>query len=246
MSKIVDRTLDFLELFAKEQRPLTLTDIARLLEIPLSSCHDVLRTLQARGYIYEVGPRAGFYPTLRLHDISESIAGHDPILVRAEDRLRTLRDELGETIALAKSSGMRLTYLLVLDSDSPLRFQVVAGSEVRSYHATSAGKAFLGSLQERALDEYLADHELTALTPHTKTDAAAVVADIRASEARGWFVNSEESVEGATTVSARFGWNGSIFVVTLAGPTARIGARADEIGARLRDACAELGSGTGL
>ena len=42
MSKIVDRTLDLLELFAKEKRPLSLSDIARLLRIPVSSCHDVI------------------------------------------------------------------------------------------------------------------------------------------------------------------------------------------------------------
>ena len=46
MSKIVDRTLDFLELFAKEKRPLSLSDISRLLSIPVSSCHDVLQALQ--------------------------------------------------------------------------------------------------------------------------------------------------------------------------------------------------------
>ncbi len=66
MSKIVDRTLDLLELFAEEKRPLSLSDIARLLKIPISSCHDVLQAMQARGYLYELAPRAGYYPTLRL------------------------------------------------------------------------------------------------------------------------------------------------------------------------------------
>ena len=63
MSKIVDRTLDFLELFAKERRPLSLSDIARLLRIPISSCHDVIQAMQSRGYLYEIAPRAGYYPT---------------------------------------------------------------------------------------------------------------------------------------------------------------------------------------
>ena len=34
MSKIVERTLDFIELFATERRPLPLSDISRLLGIP--------------------------------------------------------------------------------------------------------------------------------------------------------------------------------------------------------------------
>ena len=88
MSKIVDRTLDFIELFATERRPLSLSDISRLLKIPFSSCHDVLKALQARGYVYEIGPRAGFYPTVRLLNLAKTISDHDPILLRAEVLLR--------------------------------------------------------------------------------------------------------------------------------------------------------------
>ena len=60
MSKIVDRTLDFLEIFADQKRPLSLSEISRLLHIPASSCHDVVQALQKRGYIYELGPRGGY------------------------------------------------------------------------------------------------------------------------------------------------------------------------------------------
>jgi len=48
MSKIVERTLDVFEMFAAEKRPLSLTDMARLLDIPISSCHDVLQALLSR------------------------------------------------------------------------------------------------------------------------------------------------------------------------------------------------------
>ena len=83
MSKIVERTLDLIELFAKEKRPLTLSDIAHLLKIPLSSCYDVVRAMLARGYIYELAPRAGYYPTSRLYILGEEIGNSDPVLTRA-------------------------------------------------------------------------------------------------------------------------------------------------------------------
>ncbi|MFE5703462.1 IclR family transcriptional regulator [Rhodococcus koreensis] len=243
MSKIVDRTLDFLELFAKEQRPLTLTDIARLLDIPLSSCHDVLRTLQARGYLYEVGQRAGFYPTLRLRDIADDVAANDPILIRAEEQLRQLRDELGESVSLAKATGGRMTYLLVLGSAAPLRFQLVVGTEVRSYYATSAGKAFLASLPPDELSAYFDKTRLLPLTSHTKTDADELTNEIRASEEKGWFVNVEESVEGVVTVSARFSWNGAVYVATASGPISRMRERIETVGAQISEVCHKLGAG---
>src|ERR1700749_554845 len=99
MSKIVERTLDFIELFARERKPLSLSEISRLLEIPVSSCHDVLQALSARGYVYEIGPRAGFYPTTLLLNLATAIAQHDPIVQRAEILLKKLRDDVYETVS---------------------------------------------------------------------------------------------------------------------------------------------------
>ncbi len=127
MSKIVDRTLDLVELFAAQRRPLSLSDISRQLDIPVSSCHDVLRALLARGFLYEIGPRAGFYPTVRLLELATAISRHDPILLRAETQLRKLRDEIDESVSLAKAGGGTATYLLVFEPSHPLRFLVALG-----------------------------------------------------------------------------------------------------------------------
>src|SRR5262245_1415628 len=222
MSKIVDRTLDFIELFASQKRPLSLSEISRLLAIPFSSCHDVLQALSARGYLYEIAPRAGFYPTARLLNLAGAIAQRDPIVARAEVLLRKLRDEIDESVSLAVGGGMKVTYLLVLEPLHPLRFLVSVGSEVRSLHATSAGKAFLGGLSPDKLDEFLKTAKLAPMTAKTIRSKPALRADIEKSNRRGWFLNRGESVEDATTVSARFACNGATYMVTIAGPSTRV------------------------
>jgi DNA-binding IclR family transcriptional regulator len=240
MSKIVERTLDFIELFAAQQRPLTLSDLARLLGIPISSCHDVVQALQARGYLYEIGPRAGFYPTRRLAQHATAIAQADPLLLRAEARLLALRDAVDESVFLSKATGSRLAYLLVLEASHPLRFLVRVGAELRSLHATSAGKALLGSMAPEARRQVLTTAPLRPMTPHSVTDPDVLAAEIAASEDRGWFLNAEESVEGATTVSARFGSHRAVHVVTIAGPTARMGPKLQGAVAALVATCREL------
>jgi DNA-binding IclR family transcriptional regulator len=242
MSKIVDRTLDFIELFAAERRPLSLSDISRLLRIPFSSCHDVLKALQVRGYIYEIGPRAGFYPTVRLLELAKTIAHHDPILLRAEVALRDLRDTIGESVSLAKSGNDTATYLLVLEPDHPLRFLVEAGHAVRSLHATSAGKALLGSLPVEKFEAWLKSAKLAPLTARTIRTKAALRADITASNQRGYFLNREESVDDATTVSARFQWNGAGYIVTIAGPTSRMAPKLDRAVKLVTAVCEQLGA----
>lgn len=240
MSKIVDRTLDFFEMFAEQQRPLALSEMARLLDIPISSCHDVVQALIRRGYVYETAARAGFYPTVRLLRLGETIVEHDPILLRAEVVVEELSGELGETVALAKAAQLELTYVLVRESDHQLRFSVREGTPVRSLYATSAGKCLLGTLSTAELDAFLKEVKLVPLTPKTITDKAALRRDIALGNKRGWFINDEESSLDAQTLSARFHWRDAVYVLTIAGPISRIASKRDAAVKLLLEACRKL------
>ena len=58
--KTAGRTLDLFEAFARERKPLSLSQLARAIGAPVSSCFGIVRTLEARGYLYEVKARGGF------------------------------------------------------------------------------------------------------------------------------------------------------------------------------------------
>jgi DNA-binding IclR family transcriptional regulator len=240
MSKIVERTLDFLELFAAQKRPLSLSDISRLLSIPVSSCHDVLQALQDRGFIYEVSPRGGYYPTLRMYEAGKVIAENDPVVLRADYQLRELRDELDESVLLAKVSGLRGTYLLSFETSHPLRFQQKVGNSLTSLHATSAGKALLATLDDAVLETTLNSIDYKPLTPKTATSKAALRAQIEAGRAQGWYLNAEESMDGLTTLSAPFLWHQSVYIVTIAAPTSRLDSKLDSVAQKLLAVCARL------
>jgi DNA-binding IclR family transcriptional regulator len=240
MSKIVARTVDFLELFAAQKRALSSTEIARLLNIAPSSCHDVLRALLERGYLYELTPRRGYYPTLRLFGLAKAIADHDPVALRAEPPLRTLRDRIDESILLSKINGLGATYLLSMEPAHPLRFLATIGDHLSSLHATSAGKALLGTLDAGALDEFLSRAKLQAFTANTIVSKSALRNDLAIGGRRGWYLNDEESQIGVMTISSRFRWASAIFVVTVAGPTSRLGPKLNEAVALLIRACKSL------
>jgi DNA-binding IclR family transcriptional regulator len=240
MSKIVERTLDLLELFAKEKRPLSLSDIAQLLKIPISSCHDVVQAMQARGYLYEIAPRAGYYPTLRLHSLGKEIGDNDPVLMRTELLLRSLRDTLDESVLLSKVSGLNATYLLVFEPTHPLRILVKVGDSIRSIYGTSAGKALLSSLDDRALAAFLKSAKLTPLTKQTVRSAAALRKEIEIGRKRGWHVNRGESLNGVTTISVAFTWNSSVYIATIAGPSSRLDQKLETAAGLLTGVCRRL------
>jgi DNA-binding IclR family transcriptional regulator len=240
MSKIVERTLDFLELFADRKRPLSLSEIARSLNLPISSCHDVLQALEDRGYVYELAPRSGYYPTLRLLDIATTVANHDPVILRADIVLKQLRDAVDESVLLCKTTGRSATYLLSFEPSHSLRFTVKVGEHVRSLHATSAGKVQLASWDAADLDAFLKTAKLNALTPRTITGKAALKAEIEAGRERGWFSNLEESQPGVVTLSAPFSWSGATYIVTIAGPASRLEGRTEWFAGHLLQACETL------
>ena len=229
-----------LELFAEQKRPLSLSDIARLQGIPVSSCHDVLQAMQARGYVYELAPRAGYYPTQRLRLLGEVISDHDPVVARADLLLRSLRDTLDETVLLAKVSANNAIYLLAFAASHPLRFMVDVGQPSRSLHATSAGKALLGSLDDAEFEACLKTLKLPPATAHTITSRTALREDVERGRERGWFLNNEESIEGVTTLSAFFRWNAAAYIVTVAGPTSRLAPRLEQAGGLLTNVCQML------
>jgi DNA-binding IclR family transcriptional regulator len=244
MSKIVERTLDFIELFAREGRPLSLSEIARFLQVPASSCHDVLQALLARGYITEVAPRGGYYPTMRLHMMATDIARRDPLAQRAEKVLAALRDELEETVSLGKATGkLGGIHLMVFESANPLRFHNDPGQPIRSLHATSAGKVILGGLPPDQFEAWLETAELKQLTPHTLTSKPALRRSIDQGRSLGWYRNDEESALGVTTIGAPFRWLNVRYFVTVAGPTQRMIRDIDADAASLLRTCRQLENG---
>ncbi len=55
--KIDSRPLALLELFAAQRQPLSLTEVARGLGAPLSSCFNLVRSMESLGFLYPVGQR---------------------------------------------------------------------------------------------------------------------------------------------------------------------------------------------
>lgn len=239
-SKIVGRTLDFLELFADQKRPLAPKEIARLLGIAPSSCHDLMRALELRGYLHELSAHGGYYPTLRMFDLARTIAHHDPVVSRAAVHLQALRDAVDDSVLLSQVNAMQAVYLLALEPSHPLRFLATVGENVRSLHATSAGKALLAGLHAQDLNRFLQSATLPALTAHTITSRAALRKELATGNERGWFMNREESLEGVVTLSARFHWASTVYIVTIAGPSARLGPKLDKATELLIKTCQQL------
>jgi DNA-binding IclR family transcriptional regulator len=219
--KTAGRTLDLFEAFAREQKPLSLSQLARAIDMPVSSCFGIVRTLEARGYLYEVKARGGFYPTKLLFEHARAIASHDPLVERFVPLLEKLRDLAGETVIMSKRLDTQAIYLEILESQHSIRYSPQIG-ELKPLHASASGKALLGGMTPQSRNELLARMKLVKVTPHTITTRTALEADLEQGRTRGWYLTRGENIADLMAIAVPVSVNGETYSIALAGPMNRM------------------------
>ncbi len=203
--KSADRTLMVLEHLAAAAASHNLAEIADALDIPRSSLHGLLRTMQGRGWLsidhsdgglrYRVGPQA--------LTVGASYLLSDDIVRRSSDTLDYLANVLGETIHLGLLENMEMMYLAKRDASHSLRLVSAVGVRLPAY-ATALGKVLLAELDEESLSQRLA-FPRTALTSKTLTAESALRQDLIATRSRGYAVDDEESTVGVRCFAVALG-----------------------------------------
>lgn len=237
------RVIEIIEIFAKEGRPLSLSELSRLLEAPVSSCLALIRTLNRLGYLYEVGRRQGYYPTSRLLAMAQRIEAADPILHRIRPSLEELRNATQETVVLGKLNlDNEVVYVEVVSSHNPIRYVAVAGTR-RTIYANSIGKALLGSASSEERQAILATVEFQKYTEKTLTSVETLEADLAASLERGWYQNMGESIHDVGALAWPLTVFDTRYAISIAGPVYRIQENLEQYAERLRVACLFIENG---
>ncbi len=188
-----DRALAILAAFAEDRPELGVSELASELGLHKSTVSRLLATLAARGLVARAGDR--FVPGHELARLG-GLAAPGPALVRAlGDTLDRLAEETGETVNLAIRHGELALNVHQVESAHLVGVRDWTGRAF-PLHATANGKvlvAFGGAPPPR---------ELTALTPRTITDVAALGRELARTRARGHAVALEELELGLHAVAA--------------------------------------------
>jgi len=234
--KTADRTLDLLELFSREQRPMSLSELAEQMGIPGSSAHGLVKTLQSRGYLYEINRKQGYFPTKKLSVMAGSITRAMPLLDRLEPYLSQLRDDTEETVVLAKQQGDLVVYLDVLEPNQGVRFSPNTG-ELKHLHSTASGKAILASMPEHVREKFLFRIPLERCTPNTITEVERLRQAIEVGRERGWCDIEGENIPDLMAIAAPVTINDETFVIVIGGPIQRFKPRMNEHASKLLAVC---------
>ncbi|GGL98652.1 IclR family transcriptional regulator [Nakamurella endophytica] len=203
--KSAARTIELLELLAQADRPVTLAEIHRALNYPKSSLHVLLRTLTACGWLQTDESATSYSIGVRALLAGTSYLEKDPVVQLAAPVLTALRDELDETVHLARLDRGDVVYLASKESAHHLRTSSRIGRRLPAY-TCALGKALLAARTDAEVAGLVPD-VMTPATDHTITDLPTLLADLAETRVRGWSLEHEENSVGlgciAVTVPSR-------------------------------------------
>lgn len=195
------RAFDIIELLAREQHGLILSEIAERLNLATSTAYRLLTALKERGYVEQTRKSGSYRLGMTFVDMSSLYLNRLELKTEAEPILRELSMKTGQTVFLAVRDGWQIVYMDKMEQFNSLRKYSIIGQR-KPVYATSLGKALLLGLEDNEIEDLLLGVKFERLGPKTHTDLQRLLFDIQSSRERGWTLDDEEAEPGVRCVAA--------------------------------------------
>jgi IclR family acetate operon transcriptional repressor len=213
----VRRALDVLEALAAAGGTASLGELAAACGLPAPTLHRIAGTLADRGYLRHTSDRRY---SLGSRLVPLGAEAHALLGERALPVLRGLAELTGESANLAVLTQGRAEYVAQAPGRHTMRTFTEVGNRVE-LHCTGVGKALLAAADPAAAGRLIAAAPLTAQTPATITDTAALRAEIALIRDRGHALDEGEMEVGVRCVAV--GLPGTTpMAVSVSGPAVRM------------------------
>src|SRR5438046_4287307 len=179
------RGLSILEALADAEGGLTLTDLAHRVELPASTAHRLLATLEKMGYVYQAGDLGLWYVGLQAFTVGSTFLANRDFVAQSHASLHRLMEQAGETANLAILDGTEAVFIAQVQCHEMMRTLVKLGSRV-PLHASGVGKALFAALPDQQIDAILKVTALPRISANTIVVPATMWAALRVIRQRGY------------------------------------------------------------
>jgi DNA-binding IclR family transcriptional regulator len=202
---LLERAMEVLGCFDPKHSALTLTQIAELTKLPMSTCHRIVGTLEVGGFLSKGGDRK-----FRVGTKLWTIAQHAPLSERLRESalptLARLYEETGENVTLAVLDRGQALYVDRLVGERSIPTISRAGGHL-PLHTTGVGKVLLAYQSEKAIEQYLAQ-PLAKPTPQSITHPDALRKDLVEVRKNGYSITRQEMTRGSGSIAVPIIRNG--------------------------------------
>ena len=194
------RAFGVLELVARADGRLSLDELTQLCGLPKPSVFRILGLLQRGGLVQREPASKRYCIGARMSKLALEVMMRSPQRARRHAILQQLVAEIGETCNLTMLDGNEVLYLDRVETSSPVRVHLAAGSRV-PLHCTASGKLFLSQLSERQVATLLGPGPYRRFTENTIIDPEELQKALRRIRNEGIGTDVGEFLEGSVAVS---------------------------------------------
>jgi IclR family acetate operon transcriptional repressor len=197
----LDRGLNIIQKVALSKQPVSLGELATMLDIDRSSAFRLAHTLRRRGFVACPAGRKDYILGPSMWTLSHGYDWSNMLVRVAHPELKALANELNETAHLAVREGKNA---LFIDSAHANHVIAVAGQvgELVPLYCTAHGKALLADADERELKSQFGAGPLTKHSKNTITTMKSLVQECADIHKRGFSTDEGEYSDGIRCVAA--------------------------------------------
>lgn len=232
--KAVDHAIDVLDVIAKADRPLGVSEIARKAGLSKATTHHMLATLETRRFVMREPDSASYRLSWALYELGSNVVRNVNLSRVARPYLDRLAAHTGESTLLGILDENSVLYLDRGEAPGGLRMSADAGRR-GPLHATASGKVLLAFAtdgevifpSDSDLSEAPVGGPLAKFTRTTVTNQAALRRQLAQVRTRGYATCWQEREVGLCSVSVPLrDYTGKVVgSLTVAGPASRMNPR---------------------
>lgn len=219
---VLVKAMNILSAFTFMESTHTLSSLSEKLNMPKSSVHRILCTLQAGGYV-TCDPAGNYELGLVILESAAVVLHTMDYRDMAKPYLHQLAKDLGETIYLSSLSGSNIIYLDEIQGFQYVDLGTRIGTSTPVFYP-AMGRVQLSQYSREQYDQIIADHPLTARTSKTIVDPDELWDKLCTISEQGYAFDGEEFETGICCVAAPIrNYLGSIIAAFgISAPSARL------------------------
>ena len=245
--RAVDRALDILLCFTREEPTRSLTQIAETVRMSKTTVHRLLTTLETRRFISRDKDSGMYRLGFRLVEMASLVLQDMELRRWVRPHLKSLSEQYGETVDLSVLDGSHVMYLEVIESQRRVKLAAATGQRLPAYF-TASGKALLAFTPEEQVRKILKEN----IAGHNGENGMTVkraLEDLSKVAERGYAVSEQEYEEQINAVAAPIfdADNNAVASIAIVGPSFRLsGERLPELGESIRKIADQISREVGM
>ncbi len=217
------RLFYILDVMAKQQSPLTPSEINQHLNWPKQTVHRLCKSMVEEGFLHYDATGKRLLPSASLRTLANGILASDWHESARHQILEKLSSKVKETVNFVIPEHQGMIYRDRVQTNWAFQIHLPVGTHV-PFHCTASGKTYLASLTLKNRRTMLESLYLKSLTDNTVSSVEPLMQELALVQKQGFSLDNEEFYDGMIAIAVpvldpKGRYHGA---VAMHGPTVRL------------------------